>query len=172
MFWWRCHGEVFYVVFREFHRYYLLCLWKVLGDCFNLDDCFECIARPSIFITLKDHKPDFRKNPPYRLVNPAKNELGKSSKLIIEKISKKLISERNFNQWKNTDLFLKRFLDVSNEKDCSFIQLDIKEFYASINEDILTNTIQFTKLSTTTDDKDLRLIMHCRKFLLFFGNKI
>ena len=136
-----------------------------------MDDRIECVARTSAFITLKDHKPDFRKNPSCRLINPAKNELDKISKLIIEKINKNLISELHFNQRKNTDSVLKWFIDISNKKDCSFIQLDIKEFYPSTNEDILTNAIQFAKLHTTIDDKDLRLIMHYRKSLLFFGNE-
>ena len=51
------------------------------------------------------------------------------------------------------------------------MQLDVKEFYASFNEDILTNAIQFPKLHTTTDDKDFHLIIHCRKSLLFFRNE-
>ena len=62
-------------------------------------------------------------------------------------------------------------INISNKNDCSFIQLDIKKFYWSINEDILTNAIQFAKLHATIDDKDLRLIMHCRKSLLFFGKE-
>ena len=66
---------------------------------------------------------------------------------------------------------MKWFIDISNKKDCSFIQLDIKEFYQSIKEDILTNAIQFAKLHTNIDDKDLRLIMYCRRSLLFFGNE-
>ena len=75
------------------------------------------------------------------------------------------------HQWKKTNSVLKWFIDISNKKDCSFIQLDIKEFYPSINEDILTNAIQFPKLHTTIDDKDLPLIIHCRKSLLFFSNE-
>ena len=144
---------------------------KKIDDITNLDDRMECIAKTPPFITLKDHKPDFRQNPSCRLINPAKNQLEKVSKLIIEKISKNLISELHFNQWKNTNSVLKWFIDISNKKDCSFIQLDIKEFYRSINEEILTNAIQFAKLHTTIDDKDLRLIMHYRKSLLFFGNE-
>ena len=66
---------------------------------------------------------------------------------------------------------MKWFIDISNKKDCSFIQLDIKEFYPSINKDTLTNAIQLAKLHTTIDDKDLRLIMHYRKSLLSFGNE-
>ena len=43
-------------------------------------------TRTPAFITLNYHKPDFRQNPSCRLINPAKNELGKFRKLIIEKI--------------------------------------------------------------------------------------
>ena len=109
-------------------------------------------------------------NPSFRFINPAKNELGEVSELIIEKIYERLIPEFHFNQWKNIDSNLKWFIDISNNNDSSFIQLDFKEFYPSINEDILTNAIQFAKLHITIDVKDLRLIMHYRKSLLF-GNE-
>ena len=56
------------------------------------------------------------------------------------------------------------------KKDSSFIQLEIKEFYPSINENILTNAVQFAKLRTTINDEDLCLIMHSRKSLLSCGN--
>ena len=144
---------------------------KNIAELINLDDRIECIARTPAFITLKDHRLDFQQNSLCRLINRVKNELGKVSKLVIEKINKKLISELHFNQWKNTDLLIKWFIDISNKKGCSFIQLDIKEFYPSINEDILTNAIQFAKLHTTIDVKDLSLIMHCRKSFLFFVNE-
>ena len=77
---------------------------------------FEFIARARAFTTFKDHEPDFRQNPSCRLINPTKNELGKVSKSIIEKINKKLISELHFNQWKNTDSVLKWFIDISNKR--------------------------------------------------------
>ena len=66
---------------------------------------------------------------------------------------------------------MKWFIDIPYKKDCSFVQLDIKEFYPFINEDILINAIQFAKLHANIDDKDLCLIMQCRKSLLFFDNK-
>ena len=68
---------------------------------------------------------------------------------------------------KNTDSVLKWFIDNPNKKDSSFIQLDIKQFYPSINKEILTNAIKLAKLYTTIDYKDLRLIMQCGKSLLF-----
>ena len=41
------------------------------------------------FISLKDHKENFQNNPTVRLINPARNELGKISKVILDKINKK-----------------------------------------------------------------------------------
>ena len=144
---------------------------KNIAELINLDDCIECIARTPAFIKLKDHKPDFRQNPSRQLINPAINELGEVRKLIIEKINEKLISDFHFIQWKNTESVCEWFIDISNKNDSSFIHLDIKTFYPSINKDILTNAIQFAKLYTTIDDKDFRLIVHCKKSLLFFDSK-
>ena len=36
------------------------------------------------FITLKDHKENFANNPTVRLLNPAKNEIGRISKLFFQ----------------------------------------------------------------------------------------
>ena len=80
-----------------------------------LDNGIECIARTPAFITLKDHKSEIRQNPSCRL--SAKNELGKVSKLIIEKTNKKLISKLHFSQWKNTNSVLKWLFHIPNEKD-------------------------------------------------------
>ena len=46
-------------------------------------------AKQNCFITLKDHKPNFQNNPTVRLLNPAKNELGRISKNILDKINVK-----------------------------------------------------------------------------------
>ena len=39
------------------------------------------------FSTLKDHKDNFQSNPSTRLLNPAKNEIGRISKEILDKIN-------------------------------------------------------------------------------------
>ena len=73
-------------------------------------------------------------SPPCRLINPPKNEVGKISKIVLEKINKKLLKELDFNQWKNTDDAIQWFRNIQNKSECKFIQLDIKEFYPSITE--------------------------------------
>ena len=42
------------------------------------------------FMSLKDDKKSFQNNPTVRLINPAKNELGKFSKVILDKINKSI----------------------------------------------------------------------------------
>ena len=49
------------------------------------------------FISLKDHKENFQNNPTVRLINPAKNELGKISKVILDKINKNIRENLQLN---------------------------------------------------------------------------
>ena len=53
----------------------------------NLDDRVNTTAKREAFITLKDHKPNFANNPTCRLINPAKSEIGKISKQILDRIN-------------------------------------------------------------------------------------
>ena len=59
-------------------------------------------GKNNCFISLKNHKENFQNNPTVKLINPAKNELGKISKVILDKINKKTRENLQFNQWKNT----------------------------------------------------------------------
>ena len=54
------------------------------------------------FITLNDYKPNFLNNPIIYLLNPAKNELGRITKVLLDKINLYLRNTTKFNQWKNT----------------------------------------------------------------------
>ena len=58
---------------------------------------------------MKDHKEDFHTNPTCRLINPAKSELGKISKNILEEINTKLRSTSGLNQWKSTKSVIEWF---------------------------------------------------------------
>ena len=52
------------------------------------------------FYLFKDHKEkDFENNPKCRLINPAKSDSGKISKLILDKVNTHLRTISNVNQW-------------------------------------------------------------------------
>ena len=120
---------------------------------------------------LKDHKENFRSKPSCWLINPSKNEIGKISKTVLEKINKELLKELDFNQWRNKDDVRGRFRNIPNKSECKFIQLDIKEFYPSITEKSLNNAITFAENYISISKEDTRIIKHCRKSLLFHGNE-
>ena len=54
------------------------------------------------FIILKDHKNFFDNLSTIRLINPAKNELCRISKSILDKINKNISQKFELRQWKNT----------------------------------------------------------------------
>ena len=64
----------------------------------NSRDRIEKLAEGPAYVILKDHKEDFRSKSSCRLVNPSENEIGKISKIVLEKIIKKSSKELNFNQ--------------------------------------------------------------------------
>ena len=53
----------------------------------------EVNAKNDCFITLKDQKENFQNNPKTRLINSAKNEIGRISKVILDKINKELAKQ-------------------------------------------------------------------------------
>ena len=94
----------------------------------------EINGENNCFFTLKDHKDNFSNNPQVRLIYPAKNDLGRRSKVILDKISLAIREHFSFNQWKNTQNVINWFKKISNKKVHKFVVFNIKEFYPSIKE--------------------------------------
>ena len=90
------------------------------------------------FITLKDHKANFLSNPKTRLLNRSKNEVGRISKAILDKINLNLQNATNVNQWKNTIDVISWFKSIKNKQNCKFISFDIKDFYPTITKELLS----------------------------------
>ena len=59
---------------------------KKIRESLNLSKKMECCNSHPAFITIKDHKPNFRYNTKLRLSNPAKNKSGLVSKKHLEKL--------------------------------------------------------------------------------------
>ena len=50
----------------------------------------DITAKRQYFVTVKDHKDNFRVDPKYRLLNPTKSEIGKISQHILQRIGELL----------------------------------------------------------------------------------
>ena len=139
---------------------------RILKD-HRIVDRVDINGENNCFITLKDHKENFENNPTTRLINPAKNELGRISKVILEKINTQIRTSYNLNQWKSTSNVIEWFSNIEDKQTHKFMMFDVKDFYPSINEKLLINAIKFAERSLTLDQKDKEIIFHSRKSLLF-----
>ena len=119
------------------------------------------------FITLKDHKDNFTRNLPCRLINPSKSEMGRVAKAYLDKIVQDITAITNANQWRNTSSVIQWFNSIKCKSKSRFIKFDIAEFYPSISEDLLNSSLKYASGFTTIPDKAITIIKHARRSLLF-----
>ena len=133
----------------------------------NVHERMEKNGTSESFITLKDHKENFHNEPKTRLINPAKNEIGRISKDILDGINQQLRNQLKINQWKNTQSVINWFKNLKCKKQLKFVVFDIENFYPSISEKLLVDALNFAKEKVTIRKIDFDTIMHSRKSLLY-----
>ena len=141
-----------------------------------IDDRTKRFSRQEAFITLKDHKSDFRTNPSTRLINPAKTDIGRVSKKILDRITSDIRNARSEGesaliQWRNTTEVLEWFKNA-NKNNAAFIQFDIEQYYPSITEGLLNRALNFAREFTEVSESDEKIILHSKNSLLFCDNSI
>ena len=119
------------------------------------------------FITLKDHKENFDNRPTTRLINPAKNELGRISKSILDKINNTIRKSLSLNQWRSTKDVLPWLNGIESKHLCKFMTFDVTDFYPSISESLLVDAITFASKLSAIISHERETICHSRKSLLF-----
>ena len=119
------------------------------------------------YITVKDHKEDFPHKISCRLINPSKSDIGKLSKIILDKINSDVLSSVQVNQWKNSQAVVEWFKNIRNKNNASFIVFDIESFYPLISPELFHKAINFVKTIRDIPDKDISIIMQSRRTLLF-----
>ena len=144
---------------------------KKIAKHFNIDNKMDITATQQCFVTIKDHKDNFRVNPKYRLLNPTKSELGKMSKHILQKISTNIRTVLNVNQWQNLLEVIKWFKNIKSKNLHMFTVFDIHEFCSSISEKLLKDVVLVAQTYTNINQKDIEVIFHCHRSLLFHDNK-
>ena len=142
---------------------------KEIAEKLKIADRVEMHGESSAYITIKDHKDNFQDNPKCRLINPAKSEIGKISKQILEKLNMEIREKTNLKQWRSTNNALDFFNKLEDKQHLKFLQLDIVEFYPSISSELLDNAIMFAEdtLKRKIDSTSKRIILNSRKAFLF-----
>ena len=138
-----------------------------LSTSLNLADRMQVYTTDTCFVTLKDHKENFKSSPSCRLINPAKTDMGKISKQIMEKIVSEVTQTSGYNLWKNTKSVIDWFKPLQEKQKMRFIQFDIESFYPSISETLLEKALAFSSTFSTIKTTELDIIKQSRKSLLF-----
>ena len=133
----------------------------------ELKDRMKRFQTSQAFVLLKDHKPNFATKLPCRLINPAKSDIGKISKVILEKISAQLRKSTSLNQWRSTGEVIDWFRANCAPGQVRFLQFDIDSFYPSISELLLDRALQFAQERMVIKQEDIDIIKHSRQSLLF-----
>ena len=142
----------------------------------KIDDRANQFSRQPAFITLKDHKGDFSTNPSTRLINPAKTDLGKVAKQMLDRIisdvkAAKASRGERLTQWRSTREVLDWF-ESAEKTGAVFLQFDIDSYYPSISEALLRKSLAWAKELTTISDMEESTILHAKKSLLFSGQAV
>ena len=137
----------------------------------NIGNRVHVMAETEAFITLKDHKDNFESNPKCRLINPAKSELGKVSKVILDSINQEIRSTTNVNQWRNSQSVINWFKDIEHKSQYNFVSFDIVDYYPSISEELLDKAIAWAKTIVNITDEHVSIIKHARRSVLFNSTK-
>ena len=140
---------------------------REIAKTLDLDDRIKCMAKQTAFITLKDHKPGFENDPKCRLINPAKSEIGKISKKLLENINKTVRESTHVNQWHRSEDTIEWFKNIKRKKKSFFVQFDIVEFYPSITKNLPHKALNFAKRYVEITEAHENIILHSRKSLLF-----
>ena len=133
----------------------------------QIADRMDVLAKNEAFLTLKDHKENFTSHLPCRLINPCKSEMGIISKRILEKAVNEIRKKTQVNLWKNTAAVIDWFQSIDDKEQRTFLCFDIVDFYPSISEDLLRETIDFVKQYVRLTNDEVEVIFHARKSLLF-----
>ena len=140
---------------------------KHIATKLKLEDRIEQMAIKPAFVTLKDHKDNFINNPQCRLINPAKSEIGKISKKILDEVNSNIRTQLGLNQGRSTDSVISWYKSLSNKDMCKFFKFNIVEFYPSIPENLLNLSLKFAQTFNVISSDQLEITRHCRKSVLF-----
>ena len=137
----------------------------------NISDRLFRTSKQECFITIKDHKSNFRENTKVRTLNPAKPEIGKVSKRILDDKLDIIRKKSKLNQWKNSKSAIDWFRNLKNKKKLKFILFDVENFYPSIDESLLKKSIDWANQFVEFSEDDMEVIIASRKATLFMDGE-
>ena len=142
----------------------------------GLADKMEVYPENPCFLTLKDTKDNFNTKSnttkPARLINAAKTDVGRVSRILLQEINAKIRLMLGLNQWQSSKDAIEWFKAITNKQDKKFFVYDVVDFYPSICEETLKKALDWASLQTDVSIDDRNVIMHARASFLWAFSKI
>ena len=141
----------------------------------------EVFQKQPAFVNFKDTKPPFStaaepKEVPVRLLTPSKSQLGRVSKIKLQKLNAQVRVATKSNQWRQTrdaTRWFEGLPEPGRGKLYYFFEFDFKSFYGSIKEILFKKALQWaTGLKGVIADDDLKLHFNAAKSFICYGGKL
>ena len=106
------------------------------------------------------------------MINPTKSELGKVSKIILERVVSDVKSKSGLQLWKNTKSVIDWFNGLQNKGNLKFIQFDINTFYPKISKKLVTKAVEYARQFTTITNQQKKIIIQSSRDILINNGQI
>ena len=133
----------------------------------KIDNRVEIPANKECYITIKDHKPGFPHDIKCRLINPCKSNIGKITKQILDKTNCHIKTVLDLELLENTASAIKWFENIKDKTKKQLIQIDIVDYYPSIDEQLFQKAINFAEKTTQLSELEKELLHNARLSLLY-----
>ena len=140
---------------------------SVIVNKLEIADRVECMSQQQCYLTIKDHKDNFKNDTKCRLINPSKSKVGIIAKQKLQDINNMLRMDSDVQQWRSTPSVIEWFNNIKFKTRKQFLQLDIEEFYPSITEELFKKALNFAAERCTISSDDYKVIMNASKSILF-----
>jgi hypothetical protein len=146
----------------------------------GLERLMQVYTPKEAYVTLKDTKENFKSKKPCRVINGAKTDVGKISKILIRRIIEEILPQTGLNLWKSTPDVLRWFNNIklkpnmvnTRKNSTKFLVFDIEKYYPSISENLVRNAIKFAQMFCFISQSDINTIMTARESFLFYKEKV
>ena len=131
------------------------------------DRVFTTIPREA-YVTLKDHKADFKTNPSVRLIIATKPDIGKIAMPIFDNIVREIRQNSDLKQCTNNDDVINWFQALKNKKRLKFIVFDVENFYPSITPSLLNKALQWAGDFVNLTQQQTKIIHQASQSFLYY----
>ena len=138
----------------------------------DLDDRIDVFSMQEPFLTVKDHKQSFPARVSTRLINPAKSQMCKISKQLLDNIITQVKAKTGLRSWKSSKQVLDWYNNTTDKHLLHFFRFDIISYYPSITEKIYKEALDFASTYINISETDMKILLNARQQVLLWEGSV